>query len=184
MTFCRAGRTLVLVLAILPVACDQPQMAEQPKYKPYEAAPDLPGGMAAMHAPAGTVSRDAPLGPRAKRPTTTMALMRRGQSLFNGICAPCHSRLGDGDGIVVHRGFPPPPSFHQDRLRTASGTHFYDVITHGHGLMYSYANRVAPEDRWAIVAYIRALQRSQRSRVADLPAALRRKLSTGTEPKP
>ena len=90
-----------------------------------------------------------------------MALLRRGRERFDIYCAPCHSRLGDGDGMVARRGFPHPPSYHIDRLRTAPDRHFYDVITNGHGVMYPYGDRVAPEDRWAIVAYIRALQLSQ-----------------------
>ena len=90
-----------------------------------------------------------------------MALLRRGRERFDIYCAPCHSRLGDGDGMVARRGFPHPPSYHIDRLRTAPDRHFYEVITNGHGVMYPYGDRVAPEDRWAIVAYIRALQLSQ-----------------------
>jgi mono/diheme cytochrome c family protein len=90
-----------------------------------------------------------------------MALLRRGRERFDIYCAPCHSRLGDGDGMVARRGFPHPPSYHIDRLRNAPDRHFYDVITNGYGVMYPYADRVGPEDRWAIVAYIRALQLSQ-----------------------
>jgi mono/diheme cytochrome c family protein len=90
-----------------------------------------------------------------------MALLERGRERFDIHCAPCHSRLGDGDGMVARRGFPHPPSYHIDRLRKAPDRHFYDVITNGYGVMYPYGDRVAPEDRWAIVAYIRALQLSQ-----------------------
>ncbi len=94
----------------------------------------------------------------------TMALLKRGQERFDIYCEPCHSPLGDGDGMIARRGFPHPPSYHIARLRAAPDRHFYDVITNGYGIMYSYADRVTPEDRWAIVAYIRALQRSQGSR--------------------
>lgn len=90
-----------------------------------------------------------------------MPLLRRGRERFDIYCAPCHSRLGDGDGMVARRGFPHPPSYHIDRLRNAPDRHFYDVITNGYGVMYPYGDRVAPEDRWAIVAYIRALQLAQ-----------------------
>ena len=90
-----------------------------------------------------------------------LALLRRGRERFDIYCAPCHSRLGDGDGMVARRGFPHPPSYHIERLREAPDRHFYDVITNGYGVMYPYGDRVAPEDRWAIVAYIRALQLSQ-----------------------
>ena len=84
-------------------------------------------------------------------------------------CTPCHSELGDGRGMIVQRGFPPPPSYHIERLRQAPVQHFYDVITNGYGAMYSFAERVQPADRWAIAAYIRALQRSQNASVADVP---------------
>jgi mono/diheme cytochrome c family protein len=84
--------------------------------------------------------------------------------------------LGDGKGMIVQRGFPPPPSYHIDRLRQAPVQHFYDVITDGYGAMYSFAERVQPADRWAIAAYIRALQRSQNASVADLPPDQRDKL--------
>ena len=94
-------------------------------------------------------------------PPVTLALMERGQERFRIYCTPCHSELGDGHGMVVQRGFPAPPSYHIDRLREAPVQHFFDVITNGYGAMYSFAYRVQPADRWAIAAYIRALQRSQ-----------------------
>ncbi|HET7401270.1 MAG TPA: cytochrome c, partial [Usitatibacter sp.] len=96
----------------------------------------------------------------------TLALLQRGQERYGIYCVPCHSPLGDGDGMVARRGFPHPPSYHIDRLRRAPDRHFYDVITNGYGVMYAYGDRVAPPDRWAIVAYIRALQRSQGARLA------------------
>jgi mono/diheme cytochrome c family protein len=102
----------------------------------------------------------------------TMGLLERGLDRFDIYCAPCHSRLGDGDGRIARRGFPHPPSYHIDRLRNAPDRHFYDVITHGYGVMYPYADRVTPEDRWAIVAYIRALQLSQDAPRAALPASI------------
>ncbi len=91
----------------------------------------------------------------------TAALLQRGRERFDIYCAPCHGRSGYGDGMVVRRGFPAPPSYHTDALRHAPDSHFYQVITHGYGVMYPYAARVSPRDRWAIVAYIRALQLSQ-----------------------
>ena len=100
----------------------------------------------------------------------TRALLQRGRERFDIHCAPCHSPVGDGDGMIVRRGFPQPPSYHSARLRAAPDRHFYDVITRGYGIMYSYADRVAPEDRWAIVAYIRALQLSQYASLKDVPA--------------
>ncbi len=100
-----------------------------------------------------------------------MALLQRGRERFDVYCSPCHSVVGDGDGMVVRRGFPAPPSYHIERLRAAPDHHFYDVITHGYGVMYPYGDRVAPDDRWAIVAYIRALQLSQHAAASDAPKA-------------
>jgi len=91
----------------------------------------------------------------------TPALLARGRNRFDIYCAPCHSRAGDGDGMIVRRGFPRPPSYHIDRLRNAPDGHFYQVISNGYGVMYPYGDRIDPDDRWAIVAYIRALQLSQ-----------------------
>lgn len=107
----------------------------------------------------------------------TAALLATGRQRFNIYCAPCHSQLGDGDGMVVRRGFPAPPSFHTPRLRQAPDSHFYDVMTHGYGAMYPYADRVTPQERWAITAYIRALQLSQHVPVAELSGAERQRLS-------
>lgn len=106
----------------------------------------------------------------------TAAFLRRGEERFDIYCAPCHSIVGDGDGMVARRGFPHPPPFHTNALRQAPDSHFYDVITNGYGIMYPYAQRVEPKDRWAIVAYIRALQLSQFAPAARLPAADRAKL--------
>ncbi len=105
-----------------------------------------------------------------RAPRADLALLTRGRQRFDIYCAPCHSPLGDGDGRVVRRGFPRPPSYHTDRLRQAPDRHFFDVITHGYGAMYPYADRVSPSDRWAIVAYIRALQRSQHAQAERAPA--------------
>lgn len=99
----------------------------------------------------------------------TMTLLNRGQRQFNIYCAPCHDRTGSSNGMVVQRGFPQPPSYHIARLRNAPIGHFYDVMTNGYGLMYSYSDRVSPQDRWAIAAYIRALQRSRNATLADVP---------------
>ena len=101
-------------------------------------------------------------------PVVTLALIEHGQERYRQFCTPCHSELGDGRGMVVQRGFSPPPSYHIDRLRQAPTQHFYDVITEGYGAMYSFAERVPPADRWAIAAYIRALQRTTAATPDDL----------------
>lgn len=107
----------------------------------------------------------------------TRQVLERGQERFNIFCSPCHGRVGDGGGMIVQRGFRRPPSYHIDRLRKAPVGHFYDVITHGFGSMYDYADRVAPRDRWAIIAYIRALQLSQDATLADVPPGQRPQLT-------
>ncbi|MEP6956361.1 MAG: cytochrome c [Chthoniobacterales bacterium] len=101
----------------------------------------------------------------------TQALVARGQQRYEIYCAVCHGATGAGNGMIVQRGFPPPPSFHEQRLRDAPVGHFVDVITNGYGVMYSYASRVTPADRWAIAAYLRALQLSQNAAAADADPA-------------
>src|SRR4051812_43383501 len=106
----------------------------------------------------------------------TRDLLERGRERYDIYCAECHGRLGDGNGMIVQRGFPRPPSYHIDRLRQAPIGHFFDVMTRGYGIMYSYADHVSVSDRWAIAAYIRVLQTSQGATVADLPSDERARL--------
>jgi mono/diheme cytochrome c family protein len=108
--------------------------------------------------------------PQANPRPVTRALLQRGRQRYEIYCAACHGLDGRGDGMVVQRGFPAPPSYHSERLRQAPDSHFYNVITHGYGVMYPYADRVSPDDRWAIVAYVRALQLSQHVPAAQLTA--------------
>jgi mono/diheme cytochrome c family protein len=147
-------------------ACDN--MANQPKLNPYEVQYGAHTKWPVTPAP-NTVARDDALHPTAA-PPITMALLERGRQRFDIYCAPCHGRFGDGSGMIVQRGFPHPPSYYSDALRNAPSQHFYDVITHGYGVMFPYAERVEPADRWAIVAYIRALQASATAKIADVPA--------------
>jgi mono/diheme cytochrome c family protein len=103
-------------------------------------------------------------------------ILDRGESRYNITCLPCHGKLGDGNGMVAMRGFRHPPTYHQDRLRNAPTSHFYDVMTNGFGAMPSYAEVLTPEDRWKIIAYIRALQKSQDAKAGELSAADRQEL--------
>jgi mono/diheme cytochrome c family protein len=154
---------LIAGLCLAAAACDN--MANQPKRLPYELPYGAKANWPALP-PQHTGARDDKPVPI---PPVTLALLQRGQQRFDIYCAPCHSRVGDGQGMIVQRGFPAPPSYYIARLRNAPTQHFYDVITHGHGAMFPYADRVAPADRWAIIAYIRALQASAAARLADVP---------------
>ena len=175
--------------------CD---MDEQPKRPPATPSPFFADGTSSRLPPAGSVVRakgdlaatsggrlgaDAVAQDVAARRADRLpdrpsaALLARGRERYGIYCLPCHGAGGDGDGPVVGRGFPAPPSYHADRLRAAPDRHFFDVITGGYGVMLPYADRVAPADRWAIAAYVRALQLSRRAPVAELPAALQAALA-------
>jgi mono/diheme cytochrome c family protein len=112
----------------------------------------------------------------------TAAVLDRGEDRYNIFCAPCHGVSGRGDGMIVRRGYRQPPSLHIDRLRGASIGHFYDVMTNGFGAMPDYRGQMSPRDRWAIAAYLRALQLSQHATAADIPAEERQKLSQAPAP--
>jgi mono/diheme cytochrome c family protein len=172
-----------LCCIILLAACGE-NMRYNSRIQPYEPSAFFPDGQSARPVISGTMAlgmlhTDDPLytgrvGDQLATAfplTVTRALIARGQERFNIYCAPCHGLVGDGQGMIVARGFSPPPSFHQQRLRDAPVGHFFDVITNGYGRMYSYASRIEPEDRWAIIAYIRALQLSQNATAADLTPA-------------
>lgn len=107
-------------------------------------------------------------------------LLQRGEDRYKIFCTPCHGLQGDGLGMIAARGMKHPPSYHIDRLRQAPNGYFYDVVSNGFGAMYSYGDRIPPADRWAIVAYVRALQLSRAAKVADLPSDLRQKLEHAT----
>lgn len=106
----------------------------------------------------------------------TAELLERGHTRYDAFCAPCHGLTGDGNGVIAYRGPLQVPSFHNDRLRTVAIGYYFDVITNGINRMYSYAHRIPPEDRWAIAAYVRALQLSQYADVNDLTAEERQQL--------
>lgn len=167
-----------VLLILLLGACGQNlTMSDQKKYHEWERASLFRNDRVLQEPPAGTVARDAPPpDPLAQRPPMSLALVERGRERFGIFCTPCHGRLGDGNGMVVQRGFPHPPSYYEPRLVNAPDQHFFDVITHGYGAMFSYADRVPAPDRWAIIAYIRALQRSQSATLADVPPEERARL--------
>ena len=131
-------------------------MTQQPKYAPESPSKFWANGTSARPIPAGTVAQgDQAREAAAKNPPpVTLALLARGQQRFEMFCSPCHGLSGYGDGMVVQRGFPRPPSFFSQRLLAADVRHFYNVQTKGFGVMYSYADRVSEADRWAIAAYI------------------------------
>ena len=169
-------------LAFLALTACRQDMQNEPRYKPLAASDFFSDGRSARPMVEGTVARghlridgarytgkidgedidQFPI-PIAKED------IERGETRFNVYCTPCHSRLGDGNGMVVLRGFRQPPSFYSDRLVHAPVGHFFDVISNGFGAMPSYASRVESDDRWRIVAYIRALQLSESAPQSDVP---------------
>jgi mono/diheme cytochrome c family protein len=164
---------LILVIPLMLAGCDEQSMIQQKRYDPYEPSKLWRNGSEAQPLPSGTMAQsDLARDMEVKEPPpVTAALVERGRQRFDIFCSPCHGLSGRGDGMIVQRGFPPPPSYHSARLRSAPARHFFNVITNGFGVMYPYAARVEPHDRWAIVAYIRALQTSQHAQLADVPDA-------------
>ena len=174
-------KALYLISLVLVTACRQ-DMHDQPKYRGLRASTFFADGSSARPLVEGTVARGTLQEDEAfftgKNEKVTVkelpfavddALLNRGQERFNIYCSPCHDKVGGGNGMVVQRGYRRPPSFHIDRLRQADAGYFFDVITNGFGVMPDYRAQVAPRDRWAIVAYIRALQLSQHAPATDVP---------------
>ena len=174
---------LALLMCCAAAGCGQ-NMESQPKYFEYEPAPLFRDGRVLQAPVAGTLARGdlARATQAAQKPALSAELLARGQEEFDVFCSPCHGRVGDGNGIVVQRGMPRPRSFHEDRLRQAPDQHFFDAMTAGYGAMYSYAARVQPRDRWAIIAYVRALQLSQHATLNDVPAAEQERLRAEAAP--
>ncbi len=164
-------------------------MHDAPRYDPLEASTFFANGSASRMPVVNTVARgqlneDRHLNEAVVdgRPAETFPmpvtaeLMARGHERFDVFCSPCHGMTGVGNGMIVQRGFRQPPSFHEDRLRNAPVGYYFDVMTRGFGAMQDYAAQVPVADRWAITAYIRALQTSRAASVADVPAARREEL--------
>lgn len=166
-------RRLIMLSPALALCGCGLSMTQQPKYGPEAPAKFWSDGAAARPLPHGVVARGdlARDAAQTNPPPVDRALLERGRERYTIYCTPCHGIAGDGDGIVVQRGFPHPPSYHEKRLLAAPARHFYDVMTDGYGVMYSYATRVEPRDRWAIAAYVRALQLARHAKLAEVPEA-------------
>ncbi len=184
---------LAFAMAAASTACRQ-DMHNQPKYKPLHDSEFFGDHRSARLKIDGTVARGQLrvdvaryTGKAGENDVTAFpfAITRddvtRGQQRFNIYCTPCHGRLGDGNGMVVKRGFRQPPSYHIPRLKDAAAGHFFDVMTNGYGAMPSYASRVVPDDRWRIIAYIRALQLAEGASAADVPAEEKQKLDANPQ---
>ncbi len=182
-----------LALLLATAAGCRNEMYDQPKFEPLEASNYFADGASARRPVPGTVARlDPKAEPRDQLYRTgrlddqsftdelpfplTRAVLDRGLKRYNIYCIPCHGLLGDGRGMIVERGFSPPPSLIEGEVVQKQLGHYYDVITNGHGAMYSYAARIPPRDRWCIAAYLRALQLGQRAKLDQLPAEDRQKL--------
>ena len=175
-------------LAVLGAGCRQ-DMHDAPRVDAYEATDAFPDGRGNRTPVEGTVARghlnddellytgkiDGQLADEFPFPVTK-SVLERGQERFNIYCSPCHGRTGTGNGMIVSRGLRPPPSYHDEKLRTQPVGHFFDVMTNGFGAMQDYRAQVDVADRWAIAAYIRALQLSQHATVEDVPADKRPEL--------
>lgn len=176
-----------ILMAVFLAACD---MQNQPKLKPLDGSDFFSDGRGSRPRVPGTVARghlnDDELlvsGNMKGKPVdlfpfpVTEATLNWGRERYQIYCTPCHDRAGSGNGLVVRRGFPKPPSFHIDRLRKAPAGHFVNVISNGWGRMDSYGDRLTPEDRWAVTAWVRVLQRSQDTTVASIPVSERDRLA-------
>ncbi|MGZ4810398.1 MAG: c-type cytochrome [Thermoanaerobaculia bacterium] len=186
----------VLSFILLLTSCRQ-KMSYQPRYDPLEPSDFFADGMSARPRIANTVAR----GELVSNPfletgkiggvdgdgfpfPVTAAVIDRGQERYNIYCSECHGRVGDGNGMIPSRGYRRPPSYHTEALRAAKTGHFFDVMTNGFGSMPTYAPQVSVADRWAIIAYIRALQLSQHATVNDVPPESRGQLNGAPAPAP
>jgi mono/diheme cytochrome c family protein len=192
-----AGRSAVLAAALTLLAGCRSEMYEQPRYEPLEPSSFFEDGNSSRPLVAGTVPRLDVRGAPPKGVSEDVfytgwdngrlaeavpfpvdkAVLERGQERYRIFCVPCHAESGDGRGMIVRRGFNPPPPYYSEELRKQPIGHFFDVMTRGYGTMYSYATRVPPRDRWAIATYIRVLQLSQHAEVASLSEEDKNKLS-------
>jgi mono/diheme cytochrome c family protein len=190
-------RHLLAVFCLVTVGACRQDMHNQPKYRPLRATTFFADGSSARPLVEGTVARGtlqedvafytgkAGAAPVRELPIAVdEALLARGEERYNIFCAPCHDATGAGRGMVVQRGYRQPPSFHEDRLRNAEAGHFFDVMTNGFGAMPDYRMQLAARDRWAVVAYIRALQLSQHASKADVPGGDPTSVKPAAQPGP
>lgn len=186
---CPPARCVALILLVLSALGCRQDMHNQPKYQPFEESKFFDDLRASRPLVAGVVARGHLdedqgffTGATANGPVTTNPLgmgrdvLLRGQERYNIYCSPCHDRVGTGTGMIVQRGYKQPPTFHDTRLRSVPDGYIFQVITNGFGVMPTYAPQVPARDRWAIIAYIRALQLSQHATLAEVPDAEQAKL--------
>ena len=190
----KSSSLLVAVGMLLLAGCDntlRQDRANQPRHNPLSPSEFFQDGRSERPIVENTVARGSietdklavPKESNAFPLPLTIELLKRGEDRYGIFCSPCHGLQGDGQGMVTLRGMKHPPSYHQDRLRNVPNGYLYDVIANGFGAMNGYSAQLTPQDRWAIVAYVRALQVSRNARVADLPANLREKLMAGGSAK-
>jgi hypothetical protein len=181
----RTGAVMSLFFLLALLTSCRLDMRDQPRYEPYEASPFFADGASVRPRVADTVARgqlrqdDHLYRGRVNEEivdtfpfTVTVQILERGRERYSIFCTPCHGLVGDGNGIVTEYGMRTPTSFHDPDLRAEAAGYYFTIITNGTRIMPSYASRIRPEDRWAIIAYIRALQLSQGADVTQLPADL------------
>jgi mono/diheme cytochrome c family protein len=191
----RATGLLIALAGLVAVSGCRQDMHNQPKYRPLRGTAFFADGSSARPLVEGTVARGTLQEDQAfftgKTGNATVkelpfpvdaAVLARGQERFNIYCTPCHDGTGSGRGMVVQRGYKQPPSFHDERLRNADAGYFFDVMTNGFGSMPDYRMQIAARDRWAVVAYIRALQLSQHAATTDIPGGDPTKAQAATPP--
>lgn len=182
----------VAVCLVFSSGCEylRQDMANQPKDRPLAPSPFFEDGRSERPLVENTVARGSLANDELFVPKDSnnfplpvdLQLLERGEERYKIFCTPCHGLQGDGNGMVAMRGMKQPPSYHQDRLRHAPNGYYYDNITNGFGQMLGYSAQIPPRDRWAIIAYIRALQLSRNAKIGDLPSELRDKLNQSGAP--
>jgi len=177
------------IFLFVAAGCDElhQDMGNQPKYKALAPSEFFGDGRSERPLLENTVARGSIINDELSVTKESnvfpvpvdMKLLERGEERYRIFCTPCHGLQGDGNGMVAMRGMKHPPSYHDDTVRKQPNGYYYDVITNGFGAMLGYSAQIPPRDRWAIVAYVRALQLSRHATVSELPAELREKLNSG-----